>query len=696
MKKGVLIVLLFVMFLQFANSDIFSSNSGGDGGLIINPDTYLEGFFFQGYGAPTMSNVVLSSVPLGTNTTHENLTVTYSSSGNGATILTNISDWRLNGVSIAVLNMPFDRMSNSITTGSVDDYSIFQNNGTLGGGDLLQMPAWNYSGKVGGCYSFDGVDNYILVPDDDSLDGFSSMSVFFWAEPIESSISEMIIKHLSTQSNVNWEVFQSSLNIAGRIVGTTVTCTTTGNLFTVDNWHYVGMTWNGTQIKMYIDGDEITSCDRSASMTNSAGNLSIGRYQSSSSNYPFNGSIDEIKVYSIALTPEQVQADYQAGLAGHSAETIVSQETDIGQTWGVAMTSNNVWFNSVTVLSNNLTIENSAPNDPNPVLVSVNGRNESDADLNCSFDVVDVDSSSIDVTVNWMKDGESQINLSYNNIANGTPYYSILNSSNLTLGDIWKCSVRYYDGYLYSNWVDSNELEIIDITPPNITIISPNSSVNYTDLNVTFNVSLSENGSVCYYDLDSQGNLSMIKLNNTYFWILDDTFTSGGHNVTFWCNDTSDNWGTNFTNFTIEDEAAISILLSPKLSWSVLWNVTSVPVDDLDAEGNNLTNATDYYINVSATNTLVDIYVKADGDLHTNGLEVLGLENENYTVSLVDPNVTGASKATMTTDYVIIADGVADGAVVYMKFYLDVPAGQGAGLYYNNLNFKAVRNGESP
>ena len=96
------------------------------------------------------------------------------------------------------------------------------------------------------------------------------------------------------------------------------------------------------------------------------------------------------------------------------------------------------------------------------------------------------------------------------------------------------------------------------------------------------------------------------------------------------------------------------------------------------------------FLHVSATNTLVDIYVKADGDLHTNGLEVLGLENENYTVSLVDPNVTGASKATMTTDYVIIADGVADGAVVYMKFYL------GAGLYYNNLNFKAVRNGESP
>ncbi|HOF44601.1 MAG TPA: myxococcus cysteine-rich repeat containing protein [Candidatus Pacearchaeota archaeon] len=49
MKKGVFIGLFLIVFfqsLQFLNADIISINSGGSQGLIINPDKYLEGFFF--------------------------------------------------------------------------------------------------------------------------------------------------------------------------------------------------------------------------------------------------------------------------------------------------------------------------------------------------------------------------------------------------------------------------------------------------------------------------------------------------------------------------------------------------------------------------------------------------------------------------------------------------------------------------
>ncbi len=49
MRKEVLIGLFFVVFfqsLQLTDADIISVNSGGSQGLIINPDEYLEGFFF--------------------------------------------------------------------------------------------------------------------------------------------------------------------------------------------------------------------------------------------------------------------------------------------------------------------------------------------------------------------------------------------------------------------------------------------------------------------------------------------------------------------------------------------------------------------------------------------------------------------------------------------------------------------------
>lgn len=685
--------LFLAIFLQFVSSDIFSVNSGGNTGLIINPDKYFEGFFFGENEIPVMSNVILYSVPYETNTTHENLTVSYSSSDEDGDALTNISDWRVNGVSMAVLNMPFDTYINTTATGAIRDYSTYGNNGTLGGGNVSRMPVWNSSCQVGGCYTFDGVSDYIQLPEPPaSSTNIYNGSVFAWIKTSDagSGWRGIVVKQLA------YGIFLEGNTLSIYDWGTSTQRDTNINL--ADNtWHLVGVTFQSgiaSGTKIYIDG--VLNLTTSITVNNQTEGVVIASGYNPGTLQFFKGSIDEVKIYNRTLTPEQIRADYQAGLAGHSIETIVSQETNVGEIWQVAMTANDALSDSITVLSNNLTIVNTAPNDPNPLLVSVNGRNESDADLNCSFDVLDADSYYLNITVNWLKDNVSQINITYINIANGTYYSSILDSNNLTLGDIWKCSVRYYDGYAYSNWIDSNELEIIDITPPNITIISPQ-PINYTDLNVTFNVSIieNENVSMCFYSLDGAENISMIEVNDSYFWILDETFGPGEHNVTFYCNDTSNNWGTNSTNFTIENEAAIAILLSDELSWSVKWNVMNLPVDDLDAEGNNLNNATDYYINVSAINTLVDVYVKADGDLYTLDLDVLPLENENYTVSLSDPNVTGVSKVTMTTDYVLIADGIGDDSVIYLKFYLDAPPSQAAGTYLNNLNFKAVRHGQS-
>jgi len=45
MKKYIFIILFFAFFMQFVNADIISINSGGDEEIVVNPDTYIEGFF---------------------------------------------------------------------------------------------------------------------------------------------------------------------------------------------------------------------------------------------------------------------------------------------------------------------------------------------------------------------------------------------------------------------------------------------------------------------------------------------------------------------------------------------------------------------------------------------------------------------------------------------------------------------------
>lgn len=352
------------------------------------------------------------------------------------------------------------------------------------------------------------------------------------------------------------------------------------------------------------------------------------------------------------------------------------------------------------VINPNLLLEgffsqaNEAPTDPNPALVSEDGSNETTSDLLCNFDVIDSDSDFLDVTVNWTNNGTDILVNNFLNISNNTAYEDRLLQGNLTVGDVWECKVVYYDGIDYSSWVTSNNVTIIDTTMPNITIISP-LPINYSTLDIDFNITINENVTLCYYDLDDTGNITMTSLNLTYYYTTNASIGPGEHDVTFWCQDLSLNWGMNATNFTVENDAAISVSLSENLTDFIKWDVVTLPVDDLDALGNNLNSSTLYFINISAINTLVDMYVKADGNLFTTGLDEIGLGNETYAVSTNDSTVSNATKVQMTTNYTLIGASMGDNSTIFMKFYLDAQAGQAAGVYLNQLSFKAVREGES-
>jgi len=96
LKKNFLFfsILLVLTFLSFVSGDVLSINSGGDNQLIINPDSYIEGFFFMENTPPVSSNVILNSSS-GFNTTNDNLSVYYSSIDEDGDFITNITDWRV-------------------------------------------------------------------------------------------------------------------------------------------------------------------------------------------------------------------------------------------------------------------------------------------------------------------------------------------------------------------------------------------------------------------------------------------------------------------------------------------------------------------------------------------------------------------------------------------------------------------------
>src|SRR5690606_8013930 len=103
----------------------------------------------------------------------------------------------------------------------------------------------------------------------------------------------------SINSNNQLELLLSSTGSNTESFTTTTTIEDT-------EWHHVAFTFDGSQVVIYLDGRAIKT--QAASTVNSiyagAFPLRIG-YRSVTSPYYFSGTLDEVKVYSIALTREQ-------------------------------------------------------------------------------------------------------------------------------------------------------------------------------------------------------------------------------------------------------------------------------------------------------------------------------------------------------------------------------------------------------
>lgn len=72
-------------------------------------------------------------------------------------------------------------------------------------------------------------------------------------------------------------------------------------------WSHLAMTYDGTTVKLFIDGDEVATRPTTGSILTTADPLWIGG--SRPYGEYFQGLIDEVRVYNRALTPSEVNSD---------------------------------------------------------------------------------------------------------------------------------------------------------------------------------------------------------------------------------------------------------------------------------------------------------------------------------------------------------------------------------------------------
>jgi len=90
-------------------------------------------------------------------------------------------------------------------------------------------------------------------------------------------------------------------------------------------WHHTAATFDGRHMRVYLDGKEVGSLERSGKLaTQSAAEAFIG--SSSGTGEHFHGALDDVRIYKTALTAEEVASLYQGGVDSIAAVARQLQE----------------------------------------------------------------------------------------------------------------------------------------------------------------------------------------------------------------------------------------------------------------------------------------------------------------------------------------------------------------------------------
>ena len=197
------------------------------------------------------------------------------------------------------------------------DISGHGNHGTLKNmSPNAQDSGWGGS-KFGGGLQFDGVDDYVDCGNNASLDITDAITVEAWVNINVDESGRIASKHGGgsygwtlirgvSNDNIEWRISTTGSDWNGGF--------TSLNIFKINTWYHIVATYDGSYMRMYVNGVEDTGGDFPVSLTGSINvapaSTQIGRDEVSGTSGCFPGTIDEVRIYNHALTAAEVKQLY--------------------------------------------------------------------------------------------------------------------------------------------------------------------------------------------------------------------------------------------------------------------------------------------------------------------------------------------------------------------------------------------------
>ncbi|MGZ5221287.1 MAG: LamG-like jellyroll fold domain-containing protein [Chitinophagaceae bacterium] len=195
-------------------------------------------------------------------------------------------------------------------------------------GTLVNGPAWTASPVqyAPNALSFDGADDHIIIPDDNTLDITTAITLETWCYATKNSGVQNVISKSNNTSN-NGYIFPrtdngwASVVIYIHIAGGWRTLS--ASYPSLNAWHHLAATYDGAFIHLYINGVLVASLAQTGAITSNGNPLAFGT-QPGFGEY-FGGNVDEMRIWNVARTQVEIQSNMnreldpalQTGLASY-------------------------------------------------------------------------------------------------------------------------------------------------------------------------------------------------------------------------------------------------------------------------------------------------------------------------------------------------------------------------------------------
>jgi hypothetical protein len=162
--------------------------------------------------------------------------------------------------------------------------------------------------------SFDGVDDYVEVPNESVFDFTNAMTVEAW---VKIGSFTKTWQAIVTKGDDSWRLhrFSNSNTISFGTTGLS-----NGDLPGTANlndgaWHHVAAVYDGAFKYVYVDGNLDGKTAVTGVLQNSNYDVAIGENLEARGR-EFNGKIDEVRIWKVARTRTQIQSDMNSGISG--------------------------------------------------------------------------------------------------------------------------------------------------------------------------------------------------------------------------------------------------------------------------------------------------------------------------------------------------------------------------------------------